>query len=263
MTWNAVDVVVPKWMNQKDYIDSIESTLNSHWLVRPKETIAMWDYWHFKYNWKPVPKGFDTASVPDFQNYYKTWKITSADQKRFIDEFWSIEEFKRQAKEYSNSNETAHYSFANDILSLVNELKAETGRYNRLTSWAIQYLPFGWNEANFQANLNSLKSKLSLNNLLELKSQWAIFGSLSNQELNFITNASTALKANLTDEKYLEELEKIEIKMNEIIKKWDKNNQPTQSFDWKKYLPSWAESSKNIAWWWNVWDMEILNFLNN
>ena len=240
---------IPKWSKFSELSDNQLNTLMANQLQRESpnfynEMLALWQPTE-----EPVPEWFDEASIPDFQNYYKTGKITASDQTRLKEEFGSIEEFKRQAKLYGDSNKTAQYRFASEVKELANMLRDEEWRYHRMTSWFVKYLPFGSNEADYQANLNSLKAKLSLQNLIDLKAWWATFGSLSNQELSFITNASTALKSNLSDERYKEELDKIVWKMDTILDKMELTPEQQAELDiatwetgtlqdeYKKYLP--------------------------
>jgi hypothetical protein len=49
----------------------------------------------------------------------------------------------------------------------------------------------------YGAIYNSVKSNNALNSLIDLKSQWATFGALSNQELKFISDYASA-KLNMT-----------------------------------------------------------------
>ena len=69
-------------------------------------------------------------------------------------------------------------------------------------------LPFS-ESRNFKVAFDAFISKLSLDNLVQLKSQGATFGALSDNELRFITNAASKLNIGMGEADFQEELSKL------------------------------------------------------
>ena len=247
------------WVNDKgnDYwhIAVVTWELQSNWMIE----ITDW-------NWDWVSETKDTRMVALESITNSDWGFYdpngyTAWQKSFLEDFdWkitkpvldSMEELWITAEDafaYSSNTTTptdlAQVQDATDILSMLKWMKDE-GRSHRMTSWAIQYVPFFWaNEADLQADFGFIKGKLTLKNLTDLKAQGATFGALSDTELWMIWNSATALAMNLSDDKWNKELDKIIGVFERILteKGWDTIEEPVV-----EVVPtSWYDAYKNRA----------------
>jgi hypothetical protein len=109
------------------------------------------------------------------------------------------------------------------------------------STWWIPYTA----NADLRADFDELISKLSLNNLIDLKNQWATFGALSDNELTFIKSAATGLRLNMSKDKW-------EQTLNSIINKlqlWKTNNYSSWNAEVSSYqsnISSWLNQN-NLA----------------
>ena len=152
---------------------------------------------------------YDKQDIPLYKDFYTKW-LTKAQQ----DPIWDYEEFKLKALNYQkelNQQWTAQKEkviwIAQELLSFIDE--KEISRSKRMYSnTAPDFLKTG-TLSDYQSKLESLISNLSLDNLVELKSQGATFWALSNQELNFIKQSATELKWWLSDKAFRGEINRI------------------------------------------------------
>lgn len=125
----------------------------------------------------------------------KTWKqkLTSSDYK-YIEKMWiSASEFTKQALSYKKAKDQEMTPFAKDLMKQLYELKDMTW-LDYKGAWANLPRTKG---AYYRSVYDRVLSSSALQKLIDLKSQWATFGALSDNELNFITNAATNLKLTL------------------------------------------------------------------
>jgi hypothetical protein len=123
-----------------------------------------------------------------------------------------IEKNKQIEIKQSESEKT----FASDMLSTIKEVKDGIkyfGAAGNIPTWVS---PTDYKKVNWRANFDKLVSKQVLDVMSELKKQSKTgatgFGQLSEKELAVLTNASTVLKRNMSEEdatRYLNDLENV------------------------------------------------------
>ena len=153
--------------------------------------------------------GYDESDAPLYKKYNEG-KFTSSDYKNLTT---PVEEFKQKANNYKVELSKQGQWQITKLLGLINNLKTKPWR-----TWAALWtsrIPFT-NAADYQADFDAFVSNTALDNLISTKAQGATFGALSNQELNFIKDAATSLKLNMSDEAYNAELDRME----ELLRKW-------------------------------------------
>ena len=179
-----------------------------------------------------------------YYNKYLTAKMTKDDWTHVGNE----SEFKQQATAYKNYVDKQVLDNAGEMMAdlydiymwLTNDwtqTNADVKKYNELRVWGV--LP--WTDAyEMKQKLKHWKSANALDTLVNLKKDGATFGALSNQELWFITEASTWLSLWVNRDTFLWEL------ANKINK-------------FSNYYGLWIEDLENLrgnnselnVWWWN------------
>jgi hypothetical protein len=115
-------------------------------------------------------------------------------------------------------------------------LNTTSGRYRADT--LLNKIP--WTDSySIKAKYDWFISRLSLDNLVDLKNRWATFGALSDNELKFIQNAATTLRLWLNDTEWQAELNRIINK----LKLWKIN----------------SNSSEISSWWWLIYEFQNYN----
>jgi len=205
-TWMAIDLY--GWTDKdgnllKPTAEQVKIMKENWW-----EQIA-WeeDLWHFEYTWvkdKALWTGFDTATIPQYSNYLTTWKVgTNKDEMAQIaKQFGSVEEFKRQAEEYNNSKWWPREKDLIKIKKLKDDVSSFLSEDNEWalsnSVWAIQQAWSPWTaleRENFLWEVQTFLSKKTLQNLIDVKSEWATFGALSNEELRMLQAAWSKLSS--------------------------------------------------------------------
>jgi len=144
-------------------------------------------------------------------------KLTSADRDSIKAMRITQEDFAKQALASKGATDARGNDFAFEIIELAGEMKSVNPALRTQLSLTGQLAFPGSPKADFKALFDKFKSKLSLQNLVDLKANGATFGALSDNELKFITDASTLLRMNLSEEVYQSELDKIIDKMKRSI----------------------------------------------
>lgn len=140
---------------------------------------------------KPIDtKGeFDEALLPLYKKFNEG-KLTDGDRKSIKKLGIPFGEFKNQALASKAVSDVKGINFAMEIINLAQDLKTKEGRTG--AAFGLGLIPFT-DARNFKTTFNSLISKLSLENLIQLKADGATFGALSDNELQFIQSAATKL----------------------------------------------------------------------
>lgn len=155
-----------------------------------------------------------------YYNKLRSGKLTTADYK-FIDSLWlDSSEFANQANAYQKNIDMQMTEHAATLLSLVEKLKNIDKDTFRLMRWNIW-----WTVGRDFRNIHErILSSTALQELIDLKANWATFGSLSNQELEFITNAATDLRVRSTYNRYMEVLWEMEKSLRKWVESWSWDN---------------------------------------
>lgn len=137
----------------------------------------------------------------DLEPYYNRFndksgksKLTSADYK-FIS-WYGIDQrqFAKQALAYKQAKDQEVTPFAQELIGQLQELKnMDTRDFKNVWLWGLP-----WTKGAYYKSLyDRVLSSTALQNLINLKEQGATFGALSDNELKFITDASTNLNLKL------------------------------------------------------------------
>ena len=121
---------------------------------------------------------------------------------QIVEQFGSVEEFKRQAEEYNNSEWWPREKDLIKINKLKDDVSAFLSKENKgalsNSVWAIQQAWTPWTalaRENFLGDVQTFLSKKTLQNLIDVKSEWATFGALSNEELRMLQAAWSKLSS--------------------------------------------------------------------
>jgi len=145
---------------------------------------------------------FDQATIPQYTNYLTSWKIgTNKDEMaQMVKQFGSIEEFKRQAEAYNNSPNWPRQRELDKVNKLKTQvewlLSEENAEALSNSVWTIQTAMSPWTIRDKEAYLANIQNFLdwkTLQNLIDVKAEWATFGALSNEELRMLQNSASAL----------------------------------------------------------------------
>lgn len=189
---------------------SIDQETGSHldYRVRSKD-IKNGSRWADPNDFINKSSDYDKALLPLYAKF-NNGEFKSADFKAVEDLGIDLDDFKDEALAAKVETDKNGSVFAQEIIELATRLKTQEGRF--LSSFGVS-IPYTDSRA-FTKAFDTLISKLSLENLIDLKSQGATFGALSNQELQFITSSATELDSGLPD--FNEKLDDIITKMKKV-----------------------------------------------
>jgi hypothetical protein len=172
---------------------------------------------------QPIQSQKNTTVNPDLAPLYakyNKWQFSWTDWSNL----WiSKSDFIAQAWKYKDSLSSEWTQQIKKLIDLAKQLKTDKGR-----TWAalgVWNVPFT-DAADYQAKFDAFISSNALDNLVDLKSQWATFWALSDQELKFIKNASTSLKLWMSDKAYNAELDRIIEKLSKWLSWTDTQSTP-------------------------------------
>lgn len=184
-------------------------------LIR-KESPGLYKMMTWTQEWTTTPTAWYKTELAPFYNRFlskdSAKKLTSEDWKT-IDSFWiSRQEFAKQAEVFKVEQDKEISAQAQEIIPLLEWLA-------NITWWDMQAM-----RANLPAtdgrdlrkDYDMILASTALQKLIDLKSQGATFWALSDNELGFITNASTTLDPRTTHAKFKETASE----MLRILKKW-------------------------------------------
>lgn len=154
---------------------------------------------------------------PELEEYYKklqSWKAMTKEDWKTIDSKTTRNWFLNQLRNYKQAKDQEITPFAKELIGQLNELKnMDTWDFKNVWMWGIP-----WTKGAYYKTLyDRILSSTALQNLIDLKWQGATFGALSNQELEFITNASTNLKLKLSYGHFMDAVDQMIAKLNKGI----------------------------------------------
>lgn len=164
-----------------------------------------------------VESSHSSTYDPELEEYYKklqSWKAITKEDWKTIDSKTTRNWFLSQSKNYKQAKDQEITPFAKELIGQLNELKnMDTWDFKNIWMWGIP-----WTKgAKYRALYDRILSSTALQNLTDLKWQGATFGALSNQELEFITNASTNLKLKLSYGDFMDAVDQMIAKLNKGI----------------------------------------------
>ena len=148
-----------------------------------------------------VSEWYNSQLVPLYAKF-NNQKMTQAELK----EYTNNPQFLAEAEAYWKSIASPWYQIIQDRIELAESLR-DLWRSARLAANAPWADILSWDLANIRARMDKLVEWATLQQLIDLKSQWATFGALSNQELEAIRSSITALKPWVSNEFWNKELD--------------------------------------------------------
>ena len=164
-------------------------------------------------NWLPeFENGFDPVKTWYYQKYLD-WKMVSTDWAQMGNNF--MDELHNYQK-YINSQVPEE---AQKLLDIISDLKKMSrGDYNKAAAWKLLPRTSGYA---YYKKFQQFIASASLNNLIDMKKQWATFGALSDNELWFITNAATDLDFGLKYRDFMKELDYYETQLKSKLGRYN------------------------------------------
>ena len=164
-----------------------------------------------------VERSNSSTYDPELEEYYKkiqSWKAITKEDWKTIESKTTRNWFLNQLRNYKQAKDQEIIPFAKELIGQLNELKnMDTWDFKNIWMWGIP-----WTKgAKYRALYDRILSSTALHNLIDLKWQGATFWSLSNQELEFITNASTNLKLKLGYGDFMDAVDQMIAKLNKGI----------------------------------------------
>lgn len=164
-----------------------------------------------------VERSNSSTYDPELEEYYKkiqSWKAMTKEDWKTIDSKTTRNWFLNQLRNYKQAKDQEITPFAKELIGQLNELKnMDTWDFKNVWMWGIP-----WTKGAYYKTLyDRILSSTALQNLIDLKWQGATFGALSNQELEFITNASTNLKLKLSYGHFMDAVDQMIAKLNKGI----------------------------------------------
>jgi len=142
---------------------------------------------------------FRQESVPQFINYLQSWKVWSntAELEAIEQEFWSVENFKRQAEAYNNSENWPRQKELDEVNKLKDKIQWLISNETAIddVTWAIK-TAMPWDITNKYAfiwDLQNLVDWNTLQQLIDAKADWAAFWALSNEELRMLQRSANEI----------------------------------------------------------------------
>ena len=150
---------------------------------------------------------------PDLEEYYKklqSWKTITKEDWKTIESKTTRNWFLGQARIYKQAKDQEIAPFAKE---LIGQLRMDSWDFKNVWLWGIPWTKWAY----YKSLYDRILSSTALHNLIDLKWQGATFWALSNQELEFITNASTNLKLKLSYGDFMDAVDQMIAKLNKGI----------------------------------------------
>lgn len=275
-TWEALNyakqVAWNAWVSLKAKVSSLSDDQisqlqmakiqkESPWLF----SILQWAWWDT--TWSKTT--FSRQNEPQYRNYLTTWKIwTNAEEIKQIEkEFWSVENFKKQAEAYNNSPwwpREQEINQINKIKDTLQELTKETWAISNVSGTiATALTPWGLLEKkDFLWKIQNVLDQKTLQSLIDAKWEWATFGALSNEELRMLQAVWSVLSARAIRDKETNAIKYFDMSetalKNELQKMIDMYNQNINKINvkmWKTWQVDTTWTSTNSVKWtsWNTY----------
>lgn len=219
-SWLAIDL-----FPDRAYIESVKPIMNANWWFQDPDLVAKWDMGHFEYRWRQefTPWQKFLMSNIDIAN------PTGTDLDALADAWITI----AQAAEFRATNKVQlPPAKKKDLENILEEAKTLTVHpWFKWAVWAwIQkfFTPFfaeeefvPWSDAQWFADkFLAFRDSLVLPNLDKLK--WA----MSDNDIKFIRNATTALNLSQSEKDFKDNLNSLVKKVGNIIAEWSTWNIP-------------------------------------
>jgi hypothetical protein len=206
---------------------------------------------------------FDPNGATDFATYKDKWKLTEADTKRLVKEYGSIEEFKKQAKNYWDYQAASALPQINDTLTDLQTVKQafEDAKWNPVKQ-ALLMSQMASGMWEIWLKIQNIKKNQVFKYMLELKRGWATFWALSDQELKNIEAASPTSQINWSStDTSLQTINKLLNSFERIKADMWKNNKFSSLYDYWNYDTNNSQiNSWNSVWTWQQASWNSINY---
>lgn len=164
-----------------------------------------------------VNRSNNSTYDPELEEYYKklqSWKTITKEDWKTIESKTTRNWFLGQARTYKQTKDQEIAPFAKELIGQLQELKRmDSWDFKNVWLWGIPWTKWAY----YKSLYDRILSSTALHNLIDLKWQGATFWALSNQELEFITNASTNLKLKLGYGDFMDIVDQMISKLNKGI----------------------------------------------
>lgn len=221
ISW-AVAVLKELWLDPNAILSDenvrkfMEAIGRREWTIKAWETLDDWVKWGKDLSWYWTPSSwwetvwwnYDKAYTKDYDRYLTNWRdsFKKSTQDALIQQFWSMDNFIKNAQEYSESviQPQQAQTFQNSLDILV-EFNKAWNKLNDRQRWVVKKL---WVKDSYQSWLYSdevnnavnlykqLMAQWFIQNIIDSKKKWATYGPLSDNEWGKIQDAYSSMKLN-------------------------------------------------------------------
>ena len=221
ISW-AVAVLKELWLDPNAILSDenvrkfMEAIGRREWTIKKGETLDDWVkwwkdlswYWTSSNWWESTWWNYDKAYTKDYDRYLTNWRdsFKKSTQEALIQQFWSMDNFIKNAQEYSESviqpQQAQTFQSSLDILV---EFNKAWNKLNDRQKWTVKKLWvkdsyqnwFYSDEVNNAVNLyKQLMAQWFIQNIIDSKKKWATYGPLSDNEWGKIQDAYSSMKLN-------------------------------------------------------------------
>lgn len=153
-------------------------------------------------------KGYD-PSIVDVYKRINTGKSIPETERRSLG--IDANTLSREARAYGKELDKQGLPSVEKLISQLKEIRNASKWDRVLSKWGLVGELASEGASNFAATYNNIIAKTALKELIDLKNEGATFGALSNQELNFITDASDTgvLKVSLSQPEWERKIDSV------------------------------------------------------
>lgn len=156
-------------------------------------------------------KGFRDNDTANYNNYLKNWDkaFTDKDRERIAKSYGSYEAFQDAATAYQNNLDNEVSDVSVDMLKTLYKIKkmdsTDYWMAKNEPEWAMKWwIGSGWD---WRTEIDHVISNETLEKLVNMKSQWATFGALSNEELMMLQAAANKLNYTSSYNKFMDNID--------------------------------------------------------
>ncbi|RLI47034.1 hypothetical protein DRO61_08475, partial [Candidatus Bathyarchaeota archaeon] len=220
----------------KEYIKKVKPFLEKNgW----KQVLPVQDSGHFEFIGLDKIVQVNESLIPLYRKWNQGDKSLTKEDWTTIEAVTTRDSFIKESTEAKSETDKLGTQFAQEVIALAKDLKIPSKQGFSMSA----FLPGGslFDEKtgaafglglipetkfkDYKNTFEAFQSKLGLNELTAQKKAGATFGALSNQELNFLTKASTSLDLGMTDISFNRELDRI---ISKLTKALPESERPTK-----------------------------------
>lgn len=156
-------------------------------------------------------KGFRDNDTANYNNYLKKWDsaFTNADKERIAKSYGSYEAFQDAATAYQQNLDNQVSDVSIDLLKTLYKIKkmdsTDYWMAKNEPEWAMQRWIGTWWD--WRTEIDHVIANTTLEKLVNMKSQWATFGALSEWELDMLNSSANKLNYTSSYKKFMENVD--------------------------------------------------------